>query len=115
MMRSNGLDLLIGGPPCEGLIIKGAAETAEVIGAFRHLLLDLANRSPEVVQRLTDLAKPGKQLVSVQIDPEAASADMVVMRLDPADGLLRLVAALRAGDVDLSAVEQFALSLRGAA
>jgi hypothetical protein len=83
---------------------SGSVEHA--LDALSAALPKLAQLGPEVVDRLIGLINSGAKLVVFEDDLGSAGARELIMRAKPSDGLLGLVAAVSARDVDLAVIEQ---------
>lgn len=65
---------------------------------------EISGASPEGLAKVAELLFGGRdlgsELVNIEVNPDAAAAGEIVVRLQPADRLRMALAALRAGDVD---------------
>lgn len=72
-------------------------------------LTDLAERLPELLQRLVHLAELGAELATLhQSDESAGRTGEIRARLEPSDRLVKLVAALTACERELLVAERLA-------
>lgn len=92
------------------LSTKITFDGSAAIGALTDLqsaLAELPKASLQIIERLIDVLEPGIEIAGVGFDGASASgAGELHLVAKPSDRLLRFVAALRTGDVDLGVVEQ---------
>ena len=87
-----------------GMTLRIDCDAAPLIAALEAASALLAEASEAVLKSLEGLFGPddaSQQMATVQVDRAAsAGAGELVVRLDPSDGLRRLLAAAGARDVD---------------
>jgi hypothetical protein len=84
----------------------GFEETVALARRALSAALELDRDRPrELVELALHLRDFPQELVALKTDRDPTGADQLVMRLEPSDGLRRLVAALRAWNPDCLAVE----------
>ena len=83
------------------------AEIDAVLAELRLLLPDVAQRAPEVFDRLVGVIESGAELFVIELDRSlAAGTGDLVLRAKPTDGLRIVMSALRAGNLNLAIIEQ---------
>lgn len=79
--------------------VQLSCEADDLIAALEQLLSEFTEGSPEIRERLLDFFCSTGEAGLIEIDSVAASADEMVVRLNPSYRLRMLLAALRAGDL----------------
>ena len=90
----------------ERLSVRLRLDATELIGALTALSTEVADRPPEILHRALRVSDSPCESVVFDVDPSAAAAGVVTIRLQPSDRLRGLVAAAGARDFDGLLVEK---------
>jgi len=86
--------------------VRLCLDVSEFVAVVAELSAEIAQCPPEIVEGAVGACEAALEAARFQVDPSTASANDVIIRLEPSGRLRMLLAALRARDVDRLIVEK---------